>query len=51
MVSKKQRKPAKPRDPFWRLRRLLGARKRPSKKDYRRAEQRRMEREAGGERE
>lgn len=50
MVSKKQRAPAKPRDPFWRLRRLLGARKRPSKKDYRRDEQRRMEREARDER-
>ncbi len=51
MVSKKQRKPAKPRDPFWRLRRIFGERKRPGKTNYRRTEQRKMEREAGDERE
>ena len=51
MRKKKQPRPAKPRDPFWRVRRLLGARRVPGKNDYRRAEQRRIEREAKDERE
>ncbi len=51
MRKKKPPRPAKPRDPFWRLRRLLGARREPGRKDYRRAEQRRIEREAKDERE
>ncbi len=50
MRKKKLPRPAKPRDPFWRVRRLLGARRIPGIKDYRRAEQRRIEREAKDER-
>lgn len=42
----KQNRPARPRNPFWRIRRLLGARKRPAKTDYRRAEQKQIERDA-----
>jgi len=46
MARKKTRKPPKPRDPFWRLRRLLGQRRRPAKGEYRRDESRKAEREA-----
>ncbi len=46
MRKKKPPRPAKPRNPFWRVRRLLGARRLPGKNDYHRAEQRRIEREA-----
>jgi hypothetical protein len=48
-MSKKVRKRVKratPRDPFWRLRRLLGARRKESAKAYRRADTRKAERQA-----
>ena len=35
-----------PRDPFWRLRRLLGKRRKNSAKAYRRADTRKAEQEA-----
>ncbi|HVO14280.1 MAG TPA: hypothetical protein VMV26_03660 [Alphaproteobacteria bacterium] len=41
---KTRKQPAKPRDPYWRLRRVFGEKKRPSRKGYRRAETRRAER-------
>ena len=44
--QKGQRKPAKPRDPYWRLRRALGAKRKASARVYRRAQQRAKEREA-----
>ena len=44
--GKAKRRTVKARDPFWRLRRLFGEKKRPSAKSYRRAETRRAERGA-----
>ena len=35
----------RPRDPFWRLRRALGTKRKESAKRYRRAQRRRAERE------
>jgi len=48
MIKKVKRRPKQltPRDPFWRLRRLLGARRKDSAKAYRRADARKAEREA-----
>ena len=48
MSKKVERRPkrATPRDPFWRLRRLLGARRKDSAKAYRRADARKAERQA-----
>lgn len=49
MTARKQkgkRKPAKPRDPYWRLRRALGARRKASARVYQRAQQRSAKREA-----
>ena len=43
----KKAKPAKPRDPSWRLRRALGAKRIDSAKAYKRADLRRSERDAG----
>ena len=50
-MPKKIKRPAKPRDPFWRLLRALRQRRVASRKAYRRAETRRAERAArtGGE--
>jgi hypothetical protein len=39
-----KKRTVKPRDPYWRLRRVFGEKKRPSAKAYRRAETRRAER-------
>ena len=47
--TKTRKRTVKPRDPFWRLRRAFGEKKRPSAKAYRRAETRRAAR--GAERE
>jgi len=44
--AKAKPRPAKPRDPFWRLRRLFGEQRKESAKAYRRAERRKAEREA-----
>jgi len=44
--TKIRKRTIKPRDPFWRLRRVFGEKKRPSGKAYRRAETRRVERKA-----
>ena len=45
-VMRKKIKPRKKRDPFWRTRRAFRAKRKDSAKLYRRAERRRMEREA-----
>ena len=47
-AKKRRRKlgPAKSRDPFWRLRRLLGVRCKAGLKTYRRTESKKQEREA-----
>lgn len=44
-MPKKTKKP-KPRDPFWRVRRALRAKREDSARAYRRAESRRTERKA-----
>ncbi len=44
-MTKKPR-PSKPRDPFWRLRRMFTERRKASAKAYRRAATRKAEREA-----
>jgi hypothetical protein len=44
--KKKAKRPAKPRDPFWRIRRMLGASKAKSRKAYDRASERKAAREA-----
>jgi hypothetical protein len=43
---KRKRKLPKPRDPFWRLRRILGVKRAKSRKAYDRAESKSAEREA-----
>lgn len=45
MDEKAGKKPRR-RDPFWRLRRVLGAKRKEGAKSYRRQERRRAEREA-----
>jgi hypothetical protein len=45
-MEKKPRKSPRPRDPFWRLRRLFGAKRKESAKAYRRRDRRKAEREA-----
>jgi len=45
-IRKRKRKLPKPRDPFWRLRRALGATRAKSRKAYDRAKTKRAEREA-----
>jgi len=42
--TKTRKRAVKPRDPYWRLRRVFGEKKRPSRKGYRRAAARRAER-------
>ena len=44
----KRRAPPRPRDPFWRLRRILGVRRVGNPKAYDRGEAREAEREARG---
>lgn len=48
MTDKTKRKPppAKPRDPFWRLRRVMTEKAKPSAKVYKRGETKKKEREA-----
>jgi len=45
-VKKPKRKLPKPRDPFWRLRRMLGEKRAKSRKAYDRAKSKRAERDA-----
>jgi len=44
--KKRKRKLPKPRDPFWRLRRMLGEKRAKSRKVYDRAKSKRAERNA-----
>ncbi len=45
-METKPGKKVRPRDPFWRLRRLFGAKRKESAKAYRRQERRKAERDA-----
>ncbi|HUT47841.1 MAG TPA: hypothetical protein VM325_00750 [Alphaproteobacteria bacterium] len=47
-VKKHKRKLSKPRDPFWRLRRMLGEKRAKSRKAYDRAKSKLDERNAAG---
>ncbi|MDH3232078.1 MAG: hypothetical protein OEQ29_01015 [Alphaproteobacteria bacterium] len=47
-AKKHKRKLTKPRDPFWRLRRMLGEKRAKSRKAYDRAKSKRTERDASG---
>ena len=44
--KKQKRTPAKPRDPFWRVRRMLVEKRKRSAKLYRRVDTRKAERDA-----
>ncbi len=49
MGKKDKAKAPRSRDPFWRLRRVFGEKRRESAKSYRRAESRKTEQEASHE--